>query len=202
MCIDLSTLVVATRNNGKLREFRDLFCATGWRILGLPDLGIDRDHRETGSSFSENALQKALFYSMETEFPVLADDSGLEVSALGGRPGVLSARYAGPDAPDSEKIRKLLSELDASGGTREARFVCALALAGSGRLLLQAEGECLGMIAHHPRGSNGFGYDPVFRVPDLDKTFAELDAAEKNRYSHRARAVQALLEKCTGLTSA
>jgi XTP/dITP diphosphohydrolase len=195
MSLDLSTLVVATRNSGKLREFRELLSSMQWCILGLRDLAIDRDPEETGASFAENARKKALLYSVETHLPVLADDSGLEVQALGGRPGVHSARYAGSGVSDPDRIRKLLSELDATGAPRDARFVCNLALARNGRLLLEAEGECLGLISHLPRGSNGFGYDPVFYVPDLGRTYAELTSAEKNLCSHRARAVQTLLKK-------
>ncbi|HYK91007.1 MAG TPA: RdgB/HAM1 family non-canonical purine NTP pyrophosphatase [Acidobacteriota bacterium] len=193
----MSQLVIATRNNGKLREFRSLLSSTGWNILGLADLGITKEHEETGSTFAENARLKALAYSAETEFPVLADDSGLEVSDLGGRPGIHSARYAGVAASDADRIRKLLSELRAKGGTRHARFICALAVARARRLLVQAQGECLGLIADEPRGKNGFGYDPIFYFPELKKTYAELDESEKNLYSHRARAVASLLSSLT-----
>ena len=138
---------------------------------------------------------KAIACSHDVRLPVLADDSGLEVDALGGRPGIYSARYAGPGASDSDRIRKLLQELESNGGGRKARFVCALALARDGTLLLEAQGECAGIIARTPSGSNGFGYDPVFFFPELGKTYAELDEAEKNRHSHRARAVRSLLDK-------
>lgn len=193
--MNLSTLVIATRNRGKLREFRSLLSSTGWQVLGLSDLFIEKDHEETGTTFADNARLKALAYSKDTNLPVLADDSGLEVTALGGRPGIHSARYAGPGASDSDRIQKLLSELDSTGGTREARFVCRLALAQSGHLLLEAEGECRGVIAQEPRGCNGFGYDPVFFFPELGRTYAELTESEKNLHSHRARAVQSLLAK-------
>jgi XTP/dITP diphosphohydrolase len=193
--MNTSTLVIATRNTGKLREFRSLLSSTGWRILGLSDISCEKEHEETGASFAENARLKALAYSADTDLPVLADDSGLEVAALGGLPGIHSARYAGPEASDSDRIRKLLSELDASGGSRDARFVCTLAIAQAGRLLFEAYGECQGLIAHKPRGSNGFGYDPVFFFPELQRTYAELSESEKNRYSHRARAIRSLLEK-------
>jgi XTP/dITP diphosphohydrolase len=187
------TLVLATRNLGKLREFRELLGARGLEVMGLNQAGLDRDHDETGSSFGENARLKALAYSAETVLPVLADDSGLEVFSLDGRPGVHSARYAGPGATDGERIRKLLSELERTPGQRDARFVCALALARLGRLLLETEGECRGQIAREPEGGGGFGYDPVFCLPELGKTFAQLTPAEKNRCSHRARAVDALI---------
>jgi XTP/dITP diphosphohydrolase len=129
---------------------------------------------------------------------VLADDSGLEVLALGNRPGVHSARYGGPGASDADRIARLLEELLAAGGGREARFVCALALARRGTILAESEGECRGTIAAAPRGTGGFGYDPVFRVAGLERTFAELSAAEKSAYSHRARAVAALVAGLAG----
>ncbi len=193
MNINLSPLLIATHNSGKLREFRSLLSATGWQILGLSDLLIEKDHEECGASFAENARLKALAYTADTDLPVLADDSGLEVTMLGGRPGIHSARYAGPGASDEDRVRKLLYELEAAGGTREARFVCALAVARAGRLLMESEGECRGLIAREPRGSNGFGYDPVFLFPELCRTYAQLDQSEKNLYSHRARAVASLL---------
>ena len=186
-------IVVATRNPGKLSEFRALLAPAGWQVIGLSEAAIDRDVAETGSSFAENARLKAVGYSAETELPVLGDDSGLEVFALGGMPGVRSARYAGADASDSDRVRKLLQELGRQGGNRAARFHCALAMARRGEILCEAEGECRGEIAMAPRGTLGFGYDPVFFVPGLGLTFAELAEEEKNRLSHRARAVAALL---------
>ncbi len=188
------TIVVATRNRGKMREYRSLLSATGWSVLGLADLMIDKEHEEVGATFAENARLKALDYSHDTDSPVLADDSGLEVFALGGRPGVRSARYSGPGASDADRIRKLLQELDAAGGPRDARFVCALAVARAGSLLFETVGECHGLITDRPRGTNGFGYDPVFLFPELGRTYAELSEKEKNLHSHRARAVRSLLE--------
>ena len=193
--MNFSTLVIATRNVWKLREFRSLLSSTGWRILGLSDLSIEREYEEIGATFAKNARLKALAYSADTDLPVLADDSGLEVAALGGRPGVHSARYAGPGASDSDRIRKLLAELEASGGPRDAHFVCTLAIAQAGRLLLEAYGECRGLIALEPRGASGFGYDPIFFFPELQRTYAELSESEKNLHSHRARAVHSLLEQ-------
>ncbi len=187
----LKTIVIATRNNGKLREFRSLLASLKSGILSLMDASIALEPEETGLTFAENARLKALAYSRCTPFPVLADDSGLEVAALGGKPGIHSARYAGPEASDAERINKLLIELQ--GKEREARFVCSLALAHDGVLILETEGECRGIIAKEPRGTNGFGYDPVFFFPSLGKTYAELTDAEKNLHSHRARAVSALL---------
>jgi XTP/dITP diphosphohydrolase len=188
----LVTIVIAKRNSGKLREFRSLMAPSGLTILSLTDIGLDKDFEETGSSFAENARLKALAYSEHSEHPVLADDSGLEVFALDRRPGIYSARYAGPGATDADRIEKLLEELKKCGRDRSARFVCALALARRGTVLLEAEGECCGVIADNPRGTNGFGYDPIFLFPELGRTYAELSEEEKNRYSHRACAIRAL----------
>jgi XTP/dITP diphosphohydrolase len=191
----MNRLVVATRNAGKMLEFRRLLLPLRSEILSLTDLSIDKDFDETGTTFAENARLKALAYSGLTSLPVLADDSGLEVAVLEGRPGIYSARYAGPGASDSDRIRKLLAELAKFSVNRDARFVCSLALAQEGALLLQSEGECRGMIAHEPSGSNGFGYDPIFYFPELGKTYAELEDEEKNMCSHRAQAAASLLRQ-------
>jgi XTP/dITP diphosphohydrolase len=190
-----SKIVVATRNVGKLREFQTLLHPLHSNLASLRDLAIEVEIEESGTTFAENAQLKAIGYSRLTSLPVLADDSGLAVEVLGGRPGIHSARYAGPEASDADRIRKLLVEIAGSGENRNARFVCALALAQDGVLLQESEGSCSGIIITEPRGTNGFGYDPIFLFPDLDKTFAELDETEKNKYSHRARAVYSLLEK-------
>ncbi len=196
----VSALIIATRNQGKLREFRTLLQSLHCELLSLKDAGIEKDIEESGNSFAENARIKAIAYSRLTSLPVLADDSGLEVLALGGRPGIHSARYAGANASDSDRIRKLLAELDQAetGSGREARFVCSLAVAHAGTLQMESEGECRGLIITEPRGSDGFGYDPIFLFPSLNKTFAELNESEKNQYSHRARAVAALLKLWNG----
>jgi XTP/dITP diphosphohydrolase len=186
-------IVIATRNKGKLREFRSLLSETDIEVLGLSEIGIEADCEENGASFEENARLKALFYAGMTELPMLADDSGLEVTALGGRPGIYSSRYAGPGASDADRIRKLIGELEASGPDRSARFVCALCLTAGGKILQETIGECRGVITDVPRGGHGFGYDPVFFFPALNKTYAELAEDEKNRISHRARAVQQLI---------
>jgi XTP/dITP diphosphohydrolase len=191
----MEQLVIATKNSGKMREFRELLLPLRCEVLSLADLSIDAEFEETGSTFAENAILKALAYSRLTALPVIADDSGLEVEALGGKPGIYSARYAGPGASDADRIRKLLDELGKCSGSRNARFVCAIACAREGSLILEAEGECRGIIAEEPRGNNGFGYDPVFYFPELGKTYAELDKSEKNLHSHRARAVAALVQK-------
>jgi XTP/dITP diphosphohydrolase len=189
------TLVIATRNSGKLREFRNLLQPLGSTVLSLSDLSLDAEPEESGGSFAENAQLKAIEYSRFTPFPVLADDSGLEVAALGGAPGIRSARYAGEGASDTDRIQKLLTEIQKSGGRRDARFVCALALAQEGMVLNEAEGDCAGIIIDELRGANGFGYDPIFLFPQLNKTFAELSEQEKNQHSHRAKAVASLLRQ-------
>lgn len=189
------TIVIATHNQGKLREFRNLLQPLNGDILSLADVSITEEFEETGQTFADNARIKAKLYSRLVHFPVLADDSGLEVTALGGRPGVHSARYAGIGATDADRVQKLLGELDLLNGTREARFICSLALAREGILLYESEGQCTGIIGTEPKGTKGFGYDPVFFLPNLGKTFAELSEDEKNRLSHRARAVEALLRQ-------
>ena len=191
----MKQLVIATRNSGKLREFRELLLPLKTEVFSLADLRVDEEFEESGNTFAENARLKAIGYSRLVQFPVLADDSGLEVEALGGRPGIFSARYGGPGASDEDRVRKLLKELENSGGERNARFVCSLALAQGGRLLLESEGECRGTIAKKPRGTNGFGYDPIFLFPALGRTYAELSQAEKNVHSHRSRAVASLLRQ-------
>jgi XTP/dITP diphosphohydrolase len=190
---DLQTIVLASRNSGKTGEFRVLLQELNCRILSLSEAGLDGDVEESGDTFEENARIKAVAFSMRARFPVLADDSGLEVAWLGGRPGVYSARYAGPEATDGDRNRKLLHELETAGKNREARFFCALALAYRGAIVREAQGECRGEIAPAPRGENGFGYDPVFLLPSLGRTFAELSPSEKNLYSHRTRAVRNLI---------
>jgi XTP/dITP diphosphohydrolase len=184
-------LVVATHNPGKLRELQSLLATSGWLIEGLDARAAAPE--ETGATFAENARLKALHGSRTELDPVLADDSGLEVFALGNRPGVHSARYGEPGASDTGRVARLLQELATAGGGREARFVCAIALARRGKILFEAEAECRGTIAAAPRGRGGFGYDPVFLVPELGRTFAELTESEKNAHSHRARAAQALV---------
>ena len=189
------TLVIATHNQGKLREFRNLLQPLNSDILSLADVSITEEFEETGQTFADNARIKAKAYSRLIRFPVLADDSGLEVAALGGRPGIHSARYAGTGATDKDRVQKLLGELALINGERKARFVCNLALAREGILLYESEGQCTGSIGTEPHGTKGFGYDPVFFLPDLGKTLAELSEDEKNRLSHRARAVAALLHQ-------
>ncbi len=211
MSLLIPTMLLATRNRGKLREFQALLAPAGWEVIDLQALDLSQhadepnlesrisqspDHfEETGDSFGENARLKALHYSRMSDLPVLGDDSGLEVFSLGGRPGIHSARYAGMEASDADRIRKLLAELQPDRADRTARFVCSLALAQWGTVLQEAEGECRGEIALEPKGTGGFGYDPIFFLPEFGCSMAELPEEEKNRISHRARAVASLLAK-------
>ncbi len=185
-------LLVATNNRHKLHEIRDILAPHGIAVLGLADAGIRIEVVEDAPTFEGNAAKKALEVAAASGIPALADDSGLEVAALGGAPGVFSARYAGEPTDDRANTAKLLRNLEGVAD-RRARFVCVLALALPDRLLGTAAGEIPGRIIHEPRGAHGFGYDPVF-VPDgFDETFAELPSATKNRLSHRANALRQAL---------
>jgi XTP/dITP diphosphohydrolase len=186
-------LLIATHNAGKVRELADALRGLDVEIVRLTDLGPDAPDapEETGSTFEENALLKARYFHERTGLASVADDSGLEVAALGGRPGVLSARYAGPSASDAERVERLLAELRAGPASdRSARFVCVLALAGDG-FEHSFAGACEGRIAERPSGRNGFGYDPVFVPVGETRTFAEMSRGEKAAMSHRGRAVRA-----------
>ncbi len=191
-------LLLASSNPGKLAEFQALasaeIAARGIEFALLPGITSLSPFEESAPTFAENAAGKALHFSRFTELPVLADDSGLVVPALGGAPGVHSARYAGPGANDADKIRKLLHEMDGkSGDARAARFVCGLAVAERGRMIAVVSDLVSGEILDRARGEGGFGYDPVFYIPELRKAFAELSREEKNRLSHRGKAFRRLL---------
>jgi XTP/dITP diphosphohydrolase len=184
----MRSLLLGTRNQGKLIEIESILADSGWSFSSLrefPDVG---EAEENFVTFAENAISKAQFYAAATGLCALADDSGLEVAALGGAPGVFSARYAGENATDADRRNLLLSEL--TGNDRRARFVSVVAIArANGEVLNISEGICDGTITFSPRGSNGFGYDPLF-VPDgYSQTFAELPDTTKNLISHRARAL-------------
>ena len=180
-------LIIATHNPGKAHEIGEILGDLPLQCLTLTEAGISQDIAETGDSYAANALFKATFTTRATGLPALGDDSGLEVEALGGRPGLLSARYA-PTTP--ERWAKLLFELkDVPWEKRAARFRCAIALAAPNRDPLTVEGVCEGLIAFEPKGEGGFGYDPLFYLPDQDCTMAELPEEVKNRVSHRGRAL-------------
>ena len=184
------TLLVATHNAGKLAELRNLLRDAPYALTSLADVGIDADVDETGATLEENAALKATTYARLSGLLTLADDSGLEVDALGGAPGVHSARYAGAGASDADRIAKLLANLASHKPPWTVRFRCVIAIARrTGAPELHA-GACEGVIIGAPRGENGFGYDPVFLLPEFGKTMAELSDAEKNRASHRGRAAR------------
>ncbi len=194
----LSKIVAATTNPGKVREIKKIL--SDYEILSLADVGISVDVEENGETFRDNAYIKAYEISKLCHLPVLADDSGLEVEALGGRPGVHSARFAGEDSPYSVKIASLAEELkNVPKDERRAQFACAVCLILPNGRKIEAEGvSCPGILLETPRGENGFGYDPVFYCPDYGKTFSEMSMEEKNAVSHRNAALIALLNKIKG----
>lgn len=186
-------LVAATRNRGKVREISEALSGLGVELIPFDELPDPPQIEEEGETYEENAAHKALTVARHTGLPAVADDSGLEVEALGGAPGVRSARFAGEKASDEERIAKLLKLLEGLPlKRRRARFVCVIALATPDGRVELFRGECYGYIAEEPKGKGGFGYDPVFLVPEYGKTFAELGLEVKNRISHRARALRKL----------
>ncbi len=190
----LSMIVIATTNKNKLSEFREILKDTNIEIRSLEDFGPIPQAVEDGSTFDENAYKKASHTARILGVPAIADDSGLVVNALDGAPGVYSARYSGERATDDENVAKLLKNLQ--GVTdRSARFECVLSIAVPSGPALTYEGSCEGIIIDEKRGSNGFGYDPVFYFEELQKTFAELSPEEKNRVSHRGKALAQVKEE-------
>jgi XTP/dITP diphosphohydrolase len=188
-------LLLATRNSGKLREYSLFFQNAPFRLTTLDEEGIDLEVEEKGRTLQENAELKAAGYAIDSRFLVVADDSGLEVDALGGAPGPLSARYAGEGASDRERIMLLLSRLQGvPWEKRLARFRCVIAIGSTSKIVGLCEGECPGVITFEPSGNQGFGYDPVFYLPELGKTMAELSLDEKNRVSHRGGAARKALQ--------
>jgi XTP/dITP diphosphohydrolase len=184
-----SQVFLASSNPGKLREYRVLAGDSPVELALLPNFNEIPPFEETAPTFAENSAGKALYYSRFAMGIVLADDSGLVVPALGGAPGVFSARYSGPGASDSDRVQKLLREMNAlNGDDRKARFVCVTTLAQDGRAVAVLSDSAEGVIAKVPKGSGGFGYDPVFFFPQLGRTYAEITREEKNQYSHRGRA--------------
>ncbi len=187
-------ILIATHNTGKLREFSSMFEGTPYELVSLSDVGIDVDVDETGSTYAENATLKAVAYARLSGLPTLADDSGLEVDGLDGEPGVRSARYAGEDATDDDRIAFLLQKLNNIPKEKwTARFRCVIALTRADAPVELYEGRCEGVITDRPRGASGFGYDPLFYIPEMDRTMAELSFDEKNRVSHRGRASQSVI---------
>ena len=191
----MKVVVLATGNPGKVRECAAVLAPAGFTVLGLGALADATPVEETGVTFEANARLKAEGYSLRTPHPVLADDSGLEVDALGGGPGVLSARYGGPELTDPERCTAILEALaHTPDDKRTARFRCVLALAQAGRTLSTFDGAVEGTILRAPRGANGFGYDPIFFHPASGCAFAELTREEKERVSHRGQALRKFVE--------
>lgn len=196
----LDKLVLATRNAGKIREIEQILTLPGLRILSMNDAKIEGEAIEDGSSFLENARKKARYAVEKSGLPSAADDSGLEVFALGGRPGIYSARYAGENATDAQRIEKLLDELSGEPD-RRAQFVCAVSLVFPDGKELAFEGTCKGEILDHVQEVGGFGYDPVFYLPKYGKTFAQMELEVKNQISHRSKAFLALKAWLAGQAS-
>lgn len=198
-----SRIVVASRNPAKVREIRRVIEGLPVEVMDLAQAGFDAEIEETGQTFAENAAAKALAVAEATGELALADDSGLMVDALGGRPGVLSARYGGDDLTDSQRVELLLRELaQVPHARRAAQFVCVLALAVPGRILARWAGRVCGVIADKPQGTGGFGYDPVFLYLPAGRTFAQMTPDEKNAVSHRGRAIRRLPEVLRRLSEA
>lgn len=191
----LITLVIATRNKGKTSEIRDLLKGFPINIKNLDDFGPIPEVEEDGNTFDENAYKKASFAARILGLPALSDDSGLLVEALGGAPGVHSARYAGENATDKQRRDKLLQAMEEKTD-RRAAFECVISIAVPTGAALTYEARCEGLIAREPAGSNGFGYDPVFYYPPLKKTFAELTIQEKSHVSHRGKALREVRDEC------
>lgn len=192
----MKRILIATNNKGKAKDFETLFGPYGFEVQTLNDLEQDIDVEETGVTFEENAILKAETVSQMLGIMVIADDSGLEIDELQGAPGVYSARYAGEPKNDEANIDKVLSELQrVPEEERTARFRCVLAVAGPGRETVTFSGSCEGLILEERRGSNGFGYDPIFFAPEKGRAMAELTAEEKGQISHRGAALRQLKEQ-------
>ena len=187
----LPKLLLATNNAGKVKEYRSLLQGIPFELVTPKEMGNTMDVAETGATYRENARLKACSLAAQSGLLTLADDSGIEVDALNGEPGVMSARYAGENASDAERIDHLLSELkDVPKEKRTARFYCLIAIAQPNGTVQFCDGECKGTIAFKPSGERGFGYDPIFYLPEWGKTMAELPVEVKNQISHRGTAAQ------------
>lgn len=196
-------LLVGTNNKGKIKELNEFLTDLPVQLFGLSSFENISDVEETGVTFPENAILKANYYALQTGFWVLSDDSGLEVEALNGAPGVFSGRYAGENATDEQRSIKLLDELAVTNDkSRRARFVCAMAISDkNGEIRFLAEGICGGKIALKPSGANGFGYDPIFIPDGFEQTFGELSSTIKHKISHRARAIEKIIRFLRNFTA-
>lgn len=191
----MEKIVIATKNKGKVNDFKAIFQPLGYEVVSMFDVAPNMEIEETGCTFEENAVLKAEALAKSLNMMVIADDSGLEIDALGGEPGVYSARYAG-DHDDEANIEKVLKKMEhVPNDKRTARFVCVLAIASPNFKTYTVKGTCEGLITKEKRGTNGFGYDPIFYVPNLGRTMAELSAEEKGTISHRGNAIRQLKDK-------
>ena len=189
----MKQIIIATKNKGKAKDFEALFNPLGYEVKTLHEVAEEMDVEETGATFEENALLKATSLANHLQMMVIADDSGLEIDALNGRPGIYSARYAGEEKSDEANIDKVLEELkDTKESERTARFVCAIAVAFPNKESFTVRGTCEGVIGTERKGTNGFGYDPIFYVPSEQKMMAELTAEQKGAISHRGNAIKKL----------
>ncbi|MCC6626673.1 MAG: XTP/dITP diphosphatase [Chloroflexi bacterium] len=189
----MDDLIVASRNAGKIAELAALLSGLDLRLISLQQAGVTDEAPETGDTFTANAVEKAEYVCRQTGRAALADDSGLCVDALGGAPGVYSARFGGPGLTDADRVQRLLAALvGVPAERRQARFACVLALARPGRATLTVDGQVEGSIAAAPAGAGGFGYDPIFYLPERGQTMAEAPPEVKNAISHRARAARAM----------
>lgn len=186
--------VLASKNQKKLTELNQILSKLGIEVISETEAGVDVEVEETGTTFAENAALKAQAVCAVSGLPAIADDSGLCVDALNGAPGIYSARYGGPGLDDTERCRLLLENMRGMLD-RRCKFVCTICCAFPGGAQVTAQGECSGVLAYAPKGEGGFGYDPIFFLPSLKKTFAQLTADEKNNISHRGRALQAFSEE-------
>ena len=193
----MTMIILATNNPHKIRELKTLLVGVPGEIVALADVESPPALHENGSTFRENALQKARAVFEATGHPSVADDSGLEVFYLNGRPGVFSARYAGPEATDEKNNAKLLAEMRGVPPRRRRAQFHAVTAFVNGKTEIVTEGVCVGKLGESPRGTNGFGYDPLFIPDDFDRTYAELGAEEKNQISHRSKAVARMREALT-----
>ena len=196
----MTKLLIASNNPGKVIEFRELLAGCGWEIVAPTDIGIDLDVEETGVTYAENARIKAQAFCAASGLASLADDSGLEVDALGGAPGVISARYAGEHATDAANNALLLENLRGVEN-RTARFVCVIALVQDGKLVKSFRGTVEGRVIDEARGDGGFGYDPLFYCPAFGCTFGEATIEQKMQVSHRGRALEAMFTYLRSIAS-
>jgi XTP/dITP diphosphohydrolase len=192
----MKKFIAATKNRGKLKEIQEILGGLPYEVISMEEAGITDDIDETGCTFEENALIKAREIHLKTGQMVMADDSGLEVDCLNGAPGIFSSRFAGPDATDEDKNNKLLDLLkDVPFEKRTARFVCVIALVYPDGNHFTVKGTCEGYIGYKPEGSNGFGYDPLFYMPEFNMTTAQMPSEKKHEISHRGKALKLMVEE-------